>query len=235
MYRRADLCHCNDSTAGRARSLSQPSVAHPSPPERATLHRNVQAQFPISTTYSTIATKALSFQGQVLTGVTPLQLAQNGLYHQPHQGFGGLACCFACQSAQSLYIFQRAPFEEVQQIHLVDCIWQAICRDLQHHFETPTHSLTQPPHHLRLDSHLLAPIFLRTGNNSKRLPYRRLQYTVSNPINTTVPTIVEKYSNTNLDPVLNRHPSYSIQNRIYLDNLLSPTSPTDTDHNSLTK
>jgi hypothetical protein len=37
----------------------------------------------ITYNYSTITARARSFQGIVLTGVTPLLLAQNGFYHQP--------------------------------------------------------------------------------------------------------------------------------------------------------
>lgn len=40
------------------------------------------AASPYSSTYSTIAARALSFQGQLLTGAMPLQLAQNGLHYK---------------------------------------------------------------------------------------------------------------------------------------------------------
>lgn len=89
---------------------------------------------PVSTTFSTITVRVLSFQGQMLTGVTPLQLAKNGFYCQPCQGLGDLACCFAWKSAKRLDILKRAPFKAVQQIHLADCIWQVIYPDLEHHF-----------------------------------------------------------------------------------------------------
>jgi hypothetical protein len=38
--------------------------------------------FRISTTYSSIAARAISFQNQPLTSITPHRLAQKGLYHQ---------------------------------------------------------------------------------------------------------------------------------------------------------
>ncbi|KAJ6124753.1 hypothetical protein N7471_012070 [Penicillium samsonianum] len=45
------------------------------PYSRFAVHQNelphIQEEFLISTTYSTIAARAFSFQGQVLTGVTP--------------------------------------------------------------------------------------------------------------------------------------------------------------------
>ncbi|KAJ5982661.1 hypothetical protein N7451_012761 [Penicillium sp. IBT 35674x] len=86
--------------------------------------------------YSTITARARSFQGVVLTGVTPLQLAQNGFYYRP-SGVSNAACCFACQSTKHLSTFQCTPFEEVQQLHEEDCIWQIISCDLKHHLGTP--------------------------------------------------------------------------------------------------
>ncbi|KAJ6118204.1 hypothetical protein N7471_013671 [Penicillium samsonianum] len=122
-------------------------ATHPAtPPERVTRHHNVQEEFLISTTYSTIAARALSFQGQVLTGVPPLQLAQNGFYYEPR--VGDLACCFACQSAKRLAIFKSTPIEEVQQLHIADCIWQVLYLDLKQHLETPDafpHPITASP------------------------------------------------------------------------------------------
>lgn len=91
----------------------------------------------ITYNYSTITARARSFQGIVLTGVTPLLLAQNGFYYQP-SGVNDLACCFACQSTKHLSTFQRNPFEEVQQLHAEDCIWQIISCDLKYHLGTPT-------------------------------------------------------------------------------------------------
>lgn len=52
-----------------------------------------------------------------------------------------------------LYTLQDNPIEEMQQLHLADCIWQIICRDLKPTFEIPnmvTHSdsaslAQQPP------------------------------------------------------------------------------------------
>ncbi|KAF2999989.1 hypothetical protein E8E15_000604 [Penicillium rubens] len=86
--------------------------------------------------YSTITARARSFQGIVLAGATPLQLAQNGFYYRP-SGVSNVACCFACQSTKHLSTFQCTPFEEVQQLHEEDCIWQIISCDLKHHLGTP--------------------------------------------------------------------------------------------------
>ncbi|KAJ6059924.1 hypothetical protein N7444_002856 [Penicillium canescens] len=111
--------------------------ANPSaPPNRTTPHPNDEPLHQIPITYSTIAARALSFHRQVLTDVTPLQLAQNGLYCKPSRS-GGSACCFACGSTILLYTLQDNPIEEMQQLHLADCIWQIICRDLKPTFEMP--------------------------------------------------------------------------------------------------
>ncbi|KAJ6040685.1 hypothetical protein N7444_009590 [Penicillium canescens] len=85
--------------------------------------------------YSTITARARSFKGIVLAGATPLQLAQNGFYYRP-SGVSNVACCFACQSTKHLSTFQCTPFEEVQQLHEEDCIWQIISCDLKHHLGT---------------------------------------------------------------------------------------------------
>lgn len=89
----------------------------------------------ITYSYSTITARARSFRGMVLTGVTPLLLAQNGFYYQA-SGVNDLACCFACRSTKHLSTFQRTPFEEVQQLHEEDCIWQIISCDLKYHLGT---------------------------------------------------------------------------------------------------
>jgi hypothetical protein len=86
--------------------------------------------------YSTITARARSFQGTILTGVTPLLLAQNGFYYQASR-VNGLACCFACQSTEHLSTFQHTPFEEVQNLHEKDCIWHIISCDLKYHLGTP--------------------------------------------------------------------------------------------------
>ncbi|KAJ6041550.1 hypothetical protein N7460_006940 [Penicillium canescens] len=118
----------------RPSSISN-SATPPTPPELSTPQRTTQEKFLISTTYSTIAARALSFQGQVLSGVTPLQLAKNGFHYQPFSS-GGLACCFACQSAKRLDSLQRAPFQELQQPHRADCIWKVISSDLKQHLDS---------------------------------------------------------------------------------------------------
>ncbi|KAJ5605345.1 hypothetical protein N7510_010499 [Penicillium lagena] len=116
------------------------------PPDRTTPQSNEKPLHQIPITYSTIAARALSFHNQVLTGVSPVQLDQNGLYCKPLPGFEGTACCFACGSTRPLATLQRNPIEEMQQIYLADCIWQIICRDLKPFLGTPdnvTHS--SPP------------------------------------------------------------------------------------------
>ncbi|CAG7976745.1 unnamed protein product [Penicillium salamii] len=121
----------------RPPSTTVSNLANPTtPPDRATPHRNVQEELLISTTYSTIAARALSFQGQILSGVTPLQLAQNGFHYQPYPSSGGLACCFACQSAKRLDDFRREPFQDTQQLHVGNCIWEVVYGDLKQHLES---------------------------------------------------------------------------------------------------
>lgn len=125
------------STLRRPSSLLN-SANHTAPPDRTTPHSNDKPPLHISTTYSAIADRALSFHRQVLTGVTPLRLAQNGLHYKRLPEFGGgTACCFACGSTTTLATLQRAPIEEAQALHLADCIWQIICRDLKPVFEKP--------------------------------------------------------------------------------------------------
>ena len=90
------------------------------PPNRTTPQPINEPLHQISIRYSTIAARALSFQGQVLTGITPLRLARNGLYYRLHPGFGPTACCFTCQSATPLNAFQRTSIQGAQQLHKVD-------------------------------------------------------------------------------------------------------------------
>ncbi|KAF3399780.1 hypothetical protein F1880_008378, partial [Penicillium rolfsii] len=120
----------------------------PTPPQLPTPQRTTQENFFVSPTYSTITARALSFRGQVLNGVTPLQLANNGFHFQHFSG-GGLACCFACQSARRLDSFQRLPFQEIQHLYRADCIWEVISSDLKQHLDsTDTHTSstdTLPP------------------------------------------------------------------------------------------
>ena len=165
----------------RRQSSSSRSANPPTPPERPTPQRTVQEKFFISTTYSTIAARALSFQGQVLNGVTPLQLAQNGFHYQPFSN-GGMACCFACQSAKRLNSFQRVPFHETQQLHLVDCIWQVIYRDLNQHLESaetqPSSNNASPPPRQSAHSPYLSSISEHektTTNDSTQTQFESIQ------------------------------------------------------------
>jgi hypothetical protein len=181
----------------RPSSISKPATP-PTPPERSTPQRTVQEKFFISTSYSTIAARALSFQGQVLNGVTPLQLAQNGFHYKPYPRFGGLACCFACQSFKRLDSFQSAPFRETQQLHVDNCIWEVIYSEIKQHLE-PTTSL---------DISTNASPLARQSTPSSHHPMERepLKKTTTDastqtPTQSTpaVPAIGENYSNTNLD------------------------------------
>jgi hypothetical protein len=83
------------------RNRCHPSTTEPpnpaAPPDRPSPQRTVKEKFFISTAHSTITARALSFQGQLLNDVTPVQLTQNYFHYQPYGNFGGLACCFACQ------------------------------------------------------------------------------------------------------------------------------------------
>ncbi|KAJ5876397.1 uncharacterized protein N7529_001981 [Penicillium soppii] len=60
-------------------SLLKPAYPTTLPAQTAPHHAD-QPYDRISTTHGTIAARAVSFHGQLLSGVTPLQLAQNGLY-----------------------------------------------------------------------------------------------------------------------------------------------------------
>lgn len=77
---------------------------------------------PNNHSYSTIAARAISFQRQLLTGITPHQLAQNGLYHQVRAGVGDIACCFACENAVPLGALQEVFTGDLSKIHKADCL-----------------------------------------------------------------------------------------------------------------
>ncbi|KAJ5325117.1 uncharacterized protein N7506_008219 [Penicillium brevicompactum] len=187
----------------RPSSISK-SATPPTPPELPAPQRTVQEKFFIRTTYYTTMARALSFQGQVLNGVTPLQLAQNGFHYQPHTSSGSLACCFVSRKFKRLDSFQYIPFQKTQLPHSRDCLWQAIYNDLKQHSETvdtltPSTNARPPPrltplHHSSPNSATLKKI---TTNASTQTP------TQSTP---TVPTTVmnnpytQPPSTTNIDP-----------------------------------
>ncbi|CAI7635288.1 unnamed protein product [Penicillium discolor] len=136
-------------------SLLEP--ANPTtPPAQTAPHRTDQPYDRISTTHGTIAARAVSFHGQLLSGVTPLELAQNGLYYKPLGLNDRTACCFACGTTTPLTTFLRAPIEKTPRLHTENCMWQIIYRDLKSLFETsdsvsqPTTTSTgsPPAHHL---------------------------------------------------------------------------------------
>lgn len=133
----------------------------------------------------------------MLNGVTPLQLAQNGFHYKPYPRFGGLACCFACQSFKRLDSFQSATFRETQLLHIDNCIWEVIYSEIKQHLE-PTTSLdistnasplprqSTPSHHPME----CEPLKKTTTDASTQTP------TQSTP---AAPAIGENSSNTNLD------------------------------------
>lgn len=183
-------------TLRRPSSISK-SATPPTPPQRPTPQHTAQEKFFISTTYSTIGARALSFQGQVLNGVTPLQLAQNGFHYQPYSN-GGLACCFACQSAQRPDSFQHVPFQETQQLHLVDCIWQVIYSDLKQHLESadtlpPSTNAFPPPRQTAPSPY--------PSSNSEQLEKTTTAATTQTQSGSTQTgvTTAEKYPNDNLN------------------------------------
>ncbi|KAJ5365247.1 hypothetical protein N7517_008133 [Penicillium concentricum] len=144
-------------------SLLKPAYPTTLPAQTAPHHAD-QPYDRISTTHGTIAARAVSFHGQLLSGVTPLQLAQNGLYYKPLGPNNRAACCFACGTTTPLTTFLRAPIEEIPRLHTENCMWQIIYRDLKSHFENPdsvsqstTTSTKSPPTHHRLPSNSLPP------------------------------------------------------------------------------
>ncbi|KAJ5483807.1 hypothetical protein N7539_006007 [Penicillium diatomitis] len=156
----------------RPSSISK-SVTPPTPPELPTPQRTTQEKFFISTTYSTITARALSFRGQVLSGVTPLQLAKNGFHYQPLSG-GGLVCCFAY------------------------CIWKVISSDLKQHLDsTDTHSSstdTLPPP--RSDP---SPFLSSKREQPKKMTTDATTQTQAKPAQKVPPT-AEEYSNDSRAP-----------------------------------
>ncbi|KAJ5106864.1 hypothetical protein N7456_003539 [Penicillium angulare] len=113
------------------------SINLTTPPNRTAPQPVNEPLHQISIRYSTIAARALSFQEQVLTGITPLRLTQNSLYYQLHPGFSPTTYCFTYQSATPLNTFQQASIQGVRQLHKVNYIWQIICYDLKPEFELP--------------------------------------------------------------------------------------------------
>jgi hypothetical protein len=134
------------------------------PSNRTTPQRNVKPLFRISTTYSTLAARATSFQHQLLTGITPHQLAQNGLYHQVRAGVGDTACCFACETVVSLKAIQENAIGDLARIHKEDCLWQVICHDLKPFLPSP------PNHACAPSSAILSSSTQITGPNSSSRP-----------------------------------------------------------------
>ncbi|KAJ5778502.1 hypothetical protein N7520_001748 [Penicillium odoratum] len=95
----------------------------------------------IATPFYTIEARARSFEGQLLNGVTPLQLARNGFYYEPNGPFSDMACCFACQAFVRLGSFQRQTLQERQKLHANDCVWKVIYDELKRALES-----TEIPH-----------------------------------------------------------------------------------------
>lgn len=144
-------------------SLLKPAYPTTLPAQTAPHHAD-QRYDRIATTHGTIAARAVSFHGQLLSGVTPFQLAQNGLYYKPLGPSNRAACCFACGTTTPLTTFLRAPIEEIPRLHIENCMWQIIYRDLKSHFEIPdsvsqstTTSTKSTPTHHHLPSNRLPP------------------------------------------------------------------------------
>lgn len=97
------------------------------PSNRTAPQCNVKSLFRISTTYSTIAARATSFQRQLLTGITLHQLARNRYYHQFRAGVGDCTFCFTCEM-------------EIYQDYTEDCLWQVICHDLKYFLHASSHA-----------------------------------------------------------------------------------------------
>ena len=117
-------------------SLLKPAYPTTLPAQTAPHHAD-QPYDRISTTHGTIAARAVSFHGQLLSGVTPLQLAQNGLYYKPLGPNNRAACCFAGGTTTPLTTFLRAPIKKITRLHKENCMWQIIYRDLKALFENP--------------------------------------------------------------------------------------------------
>lgn len=153
----------------------------------------------IATPFSTIEARARSFQGQVLNGVTPLQLARTGFFYEPKAPFSDMACCFACQAFVRLGSFQSKPFQERQQLHVKDCLWQVVYDELRQTFEAADIPRPQtnvcPPSRQPTSGHRTSaehqPSKKRTTNSSTQtLPQ----------ITPQAPTPVQKSSKIDLDP-----------------------------------
>jgi hypothetical protein len=125
-------------------AASHPTTESTLPSNRTTPQRNVKPLFRISTTYSTIAARAISFQRQLLTGITPHQLAQNGFYHQVRAGVGDTACCFTCEIMVPLNAIQGNLISDLSKIHKEDCLWQVIYHDLKPFLPSPSNHTGTP-------------------------------------------------------------------------------------------
>ncbi|KAJ5972500.1 uncharacterized protein N7479_002418 [Penicillium vulpinum] len=140
-------------------SLLKPAFPTTLPVQTAPYHAD-QPYDRISTTHGTIAARAL------LGGVTPLELAQNGLYHKPLGLNSRAVCCFAYGTTTPLTTFLRAPIEKyytIPRLHTENCIWQIIYRDLKSLFEPDsvsqsiTTSTKSPPNYHYLPSNRVPP------------------------------------------------------------------------------
>ena len=193
----------------RPSSISK-SATTPTPPEPPTPQRTVQEKFFISTTYSTITARALSFQGQVLSSVTSLQLAKNGFHYQPF-------------SAKRLDSLQRVPFQELQQLHRADCIWKVISSDLKQHLDstdTSPLSIDIPP-----PPHQSAPSpFLSSKSDLKKTTTDACTQTQSEPAQKVLPTAKGCSNDSRAHPLSRPRITFTS------DDPLASTSPSDTNH-----
>ncbi|KAJ5904784.1 uncharacterized protein N7473_001700 [Penicillium subrubescens] len=178
----------------------------------------------ISTPFSTIEARARSFQGQVLNGVTPLELARAGFYYEPNAPFSDIACCFACQAFVRLGSLQHEPLQERQRLHVNDCVWEVIYNELKLILE-PTDKLpppaTAPPppiqstpnHRPTSDVELLKQT---TTDASTQTPTR--------PTRTT-PAAREEPANTSIDSCAKPPPATTDQEQSTTPPNHSPDSP----------
>lgn len=126
----------NPQSTRRHPSSTSKSASPAAPLKTPTPPHTPREKHFIATPFSTIEARARSFQGQVLNGVTPLQLARTCFYYEPNAPFGDMACCFACQAFVRLGSLQRKPLQERQRLHVNDCVWEVIYDELKQTFES---------------------------------------------------------------------------------------------------
>ncbi|KAI2669859.1 hypothetical protein LCP963914a_9879 [Penicillium roqueforti] len=160
----------------------------------------------IATPFYTIEARARSFEGQLLNGITPLQLARNGFYYEPNGPFSDMACCFACQAFLRLGSFQHQTLQERQKLHANDCVWKVIYDELKRTLEStdiprPSTNAFPPP-----STNAFPPPSQPTSSHHTSIenePSKKTTIDASTQTlaqsTSTVPTPVQKSSNTNAE------------------------------------